>query len=49
MMGHWRNTSLRRWLGLCAAALLVTLTSITLASVNRGGESTGVLVGYSMQ
>ncbi|MBK8271923.1 MAG: hypothetical protein IPK89_02705 [Sphingomonadales bacterium] len=49
MMRHWRNTSLRRWLGFCAAALLVTLTSIALASVNRGGESTGVPVGYSMQ
>ena len=49
MMRHWRNTSLRRWLGFCTAAMLVTLTSITLASVNRGAESTGVLFGYSMQ
>lgn len=48
-MRHWRGTAHRRWLGLCAAALLVTVTSIALASVNRGDETTGVPVGYSMQ
>lgn len=49
MMRHWRDSALRRWLGLCAAALLVTVTSIALASVNQGDRATGVPVGYSMQ
>ena len=49
MMRHWRDSTLRRWLGLCAAALLVTVTSIALASVNHGDRATGVPVGYSMQ
>jgi hypothetical protein len=48
-MRHWRDTALRRWLGLCAATLLVALTSIALASASRGGEATTMPVGYSMQ
>ncbi|WP_219894903.1 hypothetical protein [Aquisediminimonas profunda] len=48
-MRHWRDTALRHWLGLCAAALLVTVTSIALASDNHGDKATGVPVGYSMQ
>ncbi len=40
---------MRRWIGLCVAAVLVAVTSIALASSNRSPASSGVPVGYSMQ